>query len=469
MANGLTPVHRQAWLALSVATLAAMLTVIDVSIVNVAFPSIRRDLGASAAGLSWVLSGYSVSIGAFLLISGRLADQHGRRRLFLIGVGVFIVGSLLSGMAPTPGLLIAARVLQGIGGSILSPASLSMILPEFPVDRHSTVIGIWGASAALGAAIGPTLGAVLLDMASWRWVFLVNVPVGIAILVLTPRFVHESRDPNAEGRFDMIGVPAGTLGVALFLVAVVQGEAWGYTSMATVGAAVAGAVLLVVLIARSASHPRPLLDLGLFRVRSFWTANVGQTFFSTAFIATILFNTLLLQERWGWSVLAAGFGVVPGPTLAAVFGGPVGAIADRVGHRTLVVVGCTSAGLCPTWLLLSVEEDSSYVTTVLPAHLMLGVGVACSFATFASMGMRQVPPTRFATASATLRTGSSIGFAAGVAIAVAVFSASIADGPAVAYDRAWLFMALTFFAGAVFSAVACPSRAALDPAAPVAG
>ena len=167
--------------------------------------------------------------------------------------------------------------------------------------------------------------------------------------------------------------------------------------------------------------------------------------------------------------MVTGKVVVPGPTLAAVFGGRVGAIADRVGHRTLVVVGCTSAGLCPTWLLLSVEEDSSYVTTVLPAHLMLGVGVACSFATFASIGMRQVPPTRFATASATLRTGSSIGFAAGVAIAVAVFSASIADGPAVAYDRAWLFMALTFFAGAVFSAVACPSRAALDPAAPVAG
>ena len=180
-------VDRRAWLALSVATLAALLTVIDVSIVNVAFPSIKKDLGASAAGLSWVLSGYSVAIGAFLLISGRLADQRGRRKFFLIGVAVFMLGSFLSGIAPTPGFLIAARVLQGIGSSILSPASLSMILPEFPASRHSTVIGIWGASAALGAAVGPTLGAILLDLLNWRWIFFVNVPIGLVIFVVTPR------------------------------------------------------------------------------------------------------------------------------------------------------------------------------------------------------------------------------------------------------------------------------------------
>ncbi|MBT4010126.1 MAG: DHA2 family efflux MFS transporter permease subunit [Actinobacteria bacterium] len=462
----LTPVERRAWLALSVATLAALLTVIDISIVNVAFPSIRRDLGASEAGLSWVLSGYSVAVGAFLLISGRLADQKGRRKLFLIGVAVFMVGSLLSGVAPSPGFLIAARVLQGVGASILSPASLSMILPEFPPDRHSTVIGIWGASAALGAAIGPTMGAILIDAFNWRWVFFVNVPVGLVIFVLTPRFVHESSDPDAEDGFDSLGVPAGTFGVALLLVAVVQGGEWGYGSPSTLATALVGLLLVLVLIRRSATHPHPLLDLDLFRIRAFWSAAVGQTLFSTAFIATVLFNTLLLQELWGWSVLAAGFGVVPGPALAALLGGPIGSVADRVGHRTLVVIGSASAACCPLWLIIRANGEGGYFSTLLPAHLMLGIGVACSFATFSSMGMKNVPPQRFATASATLRTGSSMGFAAGVAIAVAIFTSQASKGPLVAFDRTWLFMALTFASGAIFCALACPSKKELIQGSP---
>ena len=232
------------------ATLAALFTVIDVSIVNVAFPSIRRELGASEAGLSWVLSGYSVAIGAFLLIAGRLADRKGRRRTFMVGVVVFIVGSLGSGIAPAVGWLIAARVVQGIGASILSPASLSMILPLFPPDRRSMVIGVWGASASLGAALGPSAGAILLDLLSWRWVFLVNVPIGALILALAPRYVTESLDPDAEGGFDLVGVPAGTLGITLLLVAVVQGGEWGYGSATTVVVAVVGVALLGLLVAR---------------------------------------------------------------------------------------------------------------------------------------------------------------------------------------------------------------------------
>ncbi len=455
--SGRSPVDRRAWIALAVSTLAALLTVIDISIVNVAFPSIRRDLGATEAGLSWVLSGYAVAVGAFLLLAGRLADQKGRRRLFIVGVAVFVVGSLASGLAAGTGWLIAARVLQGVGGSILSPASLSMVLPEFPADRHSTVIGVWGASAALGAAIGPSLGAVLIDALSWRWVFFVNVPVGLLIIVLTPRFVHESRDPDAGGRFDLLGVPAGTFGVALVLLAVVQGGEWGYRSGATVAAAATGLFFVGVLMVRSTTHPRPLLDLSLFRYRSFWSASAGQVFFTTSFIAIVLFNTLLLQELWGWSVLAAGFGVVPGPALAALIGGPVGSVADRVGHRNLLVLGCLAAAASPAWLLASVGPESNYVATLLPSSLVLGVAVACSFATFASLGLKEVPPNRFATASATLRTTSQVGFAAGVAIAVAVFRGALSAGPLAAFGRAWAFMAVTALAGAVFCALACPS------------
>jgi EmrB/QacA subfamily drug resistance transporter len=454
----LPPVDRRAWIALGVATLAGLLTTIDISIVNVAFPSMRRDLGATEAGLSWVLSGYSIAAGAFLMLAGRLADQKGRRRLFMIGVTVFVAGSFLSGMASTTEWLIAARVLQGVGGSILGPSSLAMILPEFPGERRSMVIGIWGASAALGAALGPSIGALLIDATSWRWIFFVNVPVGALILVLTPRFVRESSDPDARGGFDVVGVPAGTLGVALVLLAVVEGERWGYLSARSVGSVLVGLTLIVLLFVRSARHPSPLIDLSLIRIRSFWSAGFGQIFFITAFIATILFHTLLLQELWGWSVLAAGFGVVPGPALAAILGGPVGSIVDRVGHRNVVVFGSLMAAINPLWLMSTVGPESSWATTLLPAQLCLGVAVSCSFATYASFGLRDVPAARFATASAMLRTLGSIGFASGIAISIAVFSSARHLGPLVAFDRVWTFLFCTFLTGAAFCAVACPGR-----------
>ena len=224
-------------------------------------------------------------------------------------------------------------------------------------------------------------------------------------------------------------------------------------------------MLVVVLFVRSARHPSPLIDLSLVRIRSFWSAGLGQVFFTCAFIATILFNTLLLQELWGWSVLAAGFGVVPGPAFAALLGGPVGSVADRVGHRTLLVVGSVAAACCPAWLWWSVTAESSWATTLLPAQLCLGIGVSCSFATFASLGLRDVPSARFGVASAMLRTLSTLGFAVGVAVAVAVLTASLHLGRLVAFGRVWAMLACTFMVGAVFCAVACPGKP--DGAPPV--
>jgi len=242
------------------------------------------------------------------------------------------------------------------------------------------------------------------------------------------------------------------------LVAVVQGGSWGYGSGATLASALAGVLLMGVVVVRSMAHPEPLLDLDLFRIRSFWSAASGQVFFTTSFICIILFNTLLLQEYWGWSPLAAGFGVVPGPLLAAFLGGPVGSIADRVGHRNLLVFGCAVAGLSPTWLWLRVGAESDYVADVLPALLFLGVGVSCTFAIFSSLGLREVPSPRFGTASATLRTTSTLGFAIGVAVGMAVFDAARPLGRPAAFDRAWAFMAVTMFVGAAFCAIACPGR-----------
>ena len=268
----------------------------------------------------------------------------------------------------------------------------------------------------------------------------------------------ESRDPEAKGGFDLVGVPAGTLGIALLLVSIVQGSDWGYTSTLTLGIAAIGIALLGVLIVRSSTHSAPLLDLDLFRIQSFWSAAMGQTFYATAFMAIILFNTLLLQEWWGWSSLAAGFGVVVGPALAAVIGGPIGSVADRFGHRWLLVLGCLFTAGNPIWLWVRAESQPDYTTTVLPGLLMLGVGVACAFATFNSLGLRDVPQARFATASATLRTTSSLGFSVGIALSVAIYSAASDLGPVVAYRRTWAFAAITLLLGAGLCALCCPAR-----------
>jgi len=306
------------------------------------------------------------------------------------------------------------------------------------------------------------MGALLVDALSWRWIFYVNVPVGTLILTTTPRFVRETRDPDARGGFDVVGVPAGTFGVALVLLAVVQGQVWGYRSVATLASVAVGLALIGLLLLRSARHPNPLLDLSLFRIRSFWSAGVGQVFFTSAFIASILFHTLTLQDLWGWSVLAAGFGVVVGPALSAILGGLVGAIVDRVGHRNILVFGALMAAMNGIWLRAAVTLESSWLTTILPAHLFLGVSVACSFATYTSLGLRDVPSARFATASGTLRTLSSVGFASGVAIAIAVFSGARHLGPLAAFHRVWLVLACVFLAGAVFCALACPGRVDRD-------
>ena len=224
-------VARSAWLALGVTTLVFFLVVVDVSAVNVAFPGIADDFGVSTTRLSWILSGYNVTVAALLLTAGRLADSLGRKKVFLPGVVIFMIGSIASGMAPSVNLLIGARVLQAVGGAILASTALAVVLPEFPPSKRSTAIGFLGATGGLGAIAGPAIGSILIDIWSWRGIFLINVPVCILVLALAPRLLRESKNPKATGHIDLLGVLIGTLAISSVMVAIVQSESWGPTDL----------------------------------------------------------------------------------------------------------------------------------------------------------------------------------------------------------------------------------------------
>ncbi|MDH3683318.1 MAG: MFS transporter, partial [Acidimicrobiia bacterium] len=276
-------VERSAWLALGVTTLVFFLVVVDISAVNVAFPSISADLGAAESTLSWIISGYNITVAALLLVVGRVADSWGRKRLFMPGLGVFLLGSVLCGLAPSVEWLIAARIVQAIGGAVISPTALAVVLPEFPPEKRSTAIGLLGATGGLGAVFGPAIGSVLIDVWSWRGIFWINVPVCLLVLAVSPRLLRESKNPNATGRIDLFGVLIGTAAIALIMIAIVQSESWGLGDPRVVALFVVGLLLIPVLLRRSAGHPEPLIELPLFRHRSFSSSNGAVAFYSLAF------------------------------------------------------------------------------------------------------------------------------------------------------------------------------------------
>ncbi|MCY3637258.1 MAG: DHA2 family efflux MFS transporter permease subunit [bacterium] len=455
------PVERRSWLALGAATAAAFMVVLDVSIVSVAFPSIQKSLGASNAALSWIVSGYSITVGSLLLLSGRLADRQGRRRMFNIGLAVFAVGSLFCGVAPQVEVLVAARVFQAIGGSLLMPSSLAMVLPEFPMSRRSAAIGMWGSMGALGAAFGPTIGALLINSLGWRWMFYVNLPIAALVFLATTRLVRESRDETAEGRLDVVGVPTGTLAVALIMVAIVQGEGWGFDDYRIIVFAVVGVVLLPFVVWRSRRHPNPLLDLTLFSHRSFSAATASFGLYALGFVPGFLMSSLLLQDLWGLTVLEAGLGLTPAPIMATALSIPIGYMADRWGHRWLLTSGVVLCGLSYLWLLVMAGESSAYFTVFLPASLVLGIGVGLSIATFVSGALSDVPPDRFAIANATTRTVQQACFALGIAVVIALFNSAPSDDLLGGFQRAWIWVIATFAASAVVIVVAFPSGTAL--------
>lgn len=455
-------VPRQAWLALFVTTLVFLLVVIDISVVNVAFPSIAADFGVSTAGLSWIISGYNVTVGALLLVAGRLADSLGRKKLFIPAVAVFLAGSVLCGLAPNRNLLIAARVVQALGGAVLSPTAVAVVLPEFPLTKRSTAIGILGATGGLGAVFGPALGSLIIDLWSWRGVFLINVPICLLVLAVSPRLLRESKNPDATGRIDLVGVVIGTAAVASIMFGIVESEQYGFTSPRVLGLVAVGLVLVPVLLRRSARHPEPLLDLPLFRYRSFAAANAGVAFYSLGFTSGALINSLLLQELWHLPITRTGQALLAGPALSALVAPLSGRLADRVGHRWILVAGCLASAVANVLYHLLLGTDPAVWTRFVPISCLVGLGTGTTIATWSSAGMSDVPPAQFGTANATIRTAQQVFYAFGVSVVVILIGRGTGLGGLEGFRWAWTWVTATYLAAAVVVAVFFPAGSSRD-------
>ena len=445
----------------------AFLAFLDTTIVNIAFPDIAASFPEASRGeLSWVLDAYFVVIAALLVPAGGLADRVGAKRLFLIGVAGFVATSVLCALAPTWPLLVAARALQGVSAAIIAPTSLALVLTQFPVERRSAGVGLWGAGAALAAAIGPTAGGAIVEFADWRLIFLVNVPLGLAILVAGRRALTETPVRDAPLP-DLAGAALSAAGLGVLALGIIEGPSWGWLDAATLGCFAAAALAGVAVARRSAVHPRPIVEPALMRVPSFRRGNLGSLLFATAFFAVILGNVLFLTELWRYSILDAGLATLPAPLLSTIVAGPAGRLADRFGHRAVIVPG-TIAFAAGVLVLRSAGVEPDYVGTWLPGAVLTGVGVGLAFPTLGAAAVTDIGAERFATASAINAAFRQIGAALGTAILVAILGepATVA-GALSASDDAYVFAAAASLAAGAVALLLGPAGARVTPAVEV--
>jgi EmrB/QacA subfamily drug resistance transporter len=402
------------------------MVVLDIAIVNVALPSIKVDLGFSQEDLQWVISAYALVFGGFLLLGGRAADLLGRRRVFLVGLVVFTLASLLAGLAWSEGSLIGARALQGLGAAIISPAALSILSTTFSEGRERNIaLGVWGAVGGFGAAAGVLLGGVLTEALSWSWIFFVNVPVGVLAFVLAPRLLEESRDATIRS-FDAAGAVLVTAGLSLLVYAITQTGTYGWTSARTLGVGAAAIVLLAAFVWWERRHAEPLMRFGILRTKTVAGANVGGLILGTATFSMFLMLTLYMQQVLGYSPMKTGVGYLAVAVSAIVWSGVAAQLTTRVGVKPVLVTGMAAltGGLV---YFTQVSVDGSYLTDLLPGFLLVGVGLGFSFVPISIAALAGIRPAEAGLASGLFNTSQQIGGALGIALLSTIASTRTSD------------------------------------------
>jgi EmrB/QacA subfamily drug resistance transporter len=450
-----------------VTALGAFMASLDLSIVNVAFPALERSFPAdSRATLAWIITAYSIVFGALLVVAGRTADRLGSRRVFFAGLGVFCLGSLLCGVAPSVDLLIAGRVVQGLGAAALLPSSLALLLGAYPGSQRAHVVALWGGIGALAVATGPSLGALLITGFGWRSAFFVNLPVGLVAWIVGRRVLASTTASTTRSSPDYVGVVLLAGALAALVLGISEGPDWGWSSMGVLAAVGTFAVLTGVFLRRSAHHPEPVLDLTLLRSRTFAVANLATLLYAMGFFAMLLGNILFLTSVWHYSILVAGLAVTPGPLVVAVVSGPAGKLAGRIGFRPVLLVGFAVFASALAWYALRVGIHREYLTVWLPATLVAGVGIGLTFPVLSAAAVSDLHPERFAVGSAVNQTARQVGGALGVACLVVVLGTP--GSPVQALDNfhhLWWYAATMAVASGVVCGFLGTTRPTLAPRA----
>jgi EmrB/QacA subfamily drug resistance transporter len=409
--------NRRRWIALIVLCLGDLMIVLDATIVNVALPSIREDLGFSQTSLAWVVNAYLLTFGGFLLLAGRLGDLYGHKRLFLLGIALFTAASLASGLSTTQGMLIGARAIQGFGGAVVSAVALSLIMTLFtePGDR-AKAMGVFGFVAAGGGTVGVLLGGILTDLLTWHWIFLVNIPVGIAVFALCIDLLPGSRGQAGEGRLDVAGAVTVTGALMLAVYAIVNGNGNGWTSAETIGLLAAAAVLFGTFLAIEARVSAPLVPLGIFKHRNLSVANVTAVLSAASLFAMFFLSALYMQLVLGYSPLEVGLAYVPNSLIMAGLSLGVSAkLVMRFGIRVPLVVGM-SLSAASLFLFARAPVDGSYAVDLLPPLVLLGLGAGIAFNPMLLAAMGDVEQSEAGLASGVVNTSFMMGGALGLAI-----------------------------------------------------
>ncbi|HEX2426480.1 MAG TPA: MFS transporter [Gaiellaceae bacterium] len=414
------------WLVLVLVCMAQFMVILDATIVNVALPSIQRDLGMSDADLQWIVNAYTLMFGGFLLLGGRAGDLAGRKKIFLAGLVVFTVASLLNGLAPSSEVLILFRGLQGLGAALIAPAALSIITATFSEGAERTkAMGVWAAIAVGGGAVGLVLGGILVEALSWPWIFFVNVPVGIAVFVAALRYVPESRDEHSHKSFDLAGAVTVTGGLIALVYGIVKAQEKGWTSLHTGGFFTLAIVLLGAFLVIESRSAEPLVRLSIFRVRTIRAANVVMFLVASGLFAMFFFNTLYLQRVLGYSPLQAGLAFLPFTAGIIIGAGLSQRFVPKLGAREVPLIGM---GMAIVGLLLFVrlEPGGSYVADFLPGVILASIGMGLTFVPVTLIATSGIPTDDAGLASGLYNTSQQVGGALGLAV-LSTFAVSRTD------------------------------------------
>ena len=415
------------WLALTVLALAQFMVVLDVTIVNVALPSIQDSLGFSADGLQWVINAYTLTFGGLLMLGGRMSDLLGRRRVFLAGMIVFALASLAAGLAPSAGVLVAARAVQGIGAALLSPAALALVTVTFPAGRERNLaLGIWGALAGIGGTLGVVAGGILVDSLGWEWIFFVNLPVAAIALLATPMVVGESRLQGPGAGFDLAGAILGTAGLSTLVFAVIRTEPMGWGSAEVLGLFGAAVILLGAFLFVERRSANPLLPLRLFRVRGLGVSAIALALNGASFLGMFFLTALYLQQVHGDTALQAGVQFVP-MGIAAILSATVGSqMVTRYGTRIAYLAG-SAIGVVGLLMLTQVDATASYATDIMPGLIVFGLGLPLVGVANQIAAVAEVPHSDAGAASGIITTAFQVGGALGLAIISTAATSRVSD------------------------------------------
>ena len=391
---------RSPYLALATGSLAFVLGTVNVTVSNVAFPEIVRSFPGVSNGMTgWIIAGYSLAFASTMLAGGRLADRYGRLTVFRVGLFGLLIGALGAGLAPSPLILVFARAIQGMFGALTVPSSLALVLPQFPQTKQASVIGLWAAAGMVASGLSPGFAALVLEVSSWRWVYLILVPIVALGLIGAKLYLEETAEAKPDSPLDLLGVLMGSASVFLVVLGTLQGRSWGWLSPYTVACFAGTTLLLPLFLIRSSKHPEPLFDPGLFRIRSFTISNVAVAFAMVGAFTSWFLWPLFLTEVWEYSKAKVGFAFTPSPVLSAVVAVLGGRWADRRGFRGIMALAALIATVGFLWLYFFLNEEVQFWFAFFPSSVMFGFGMGVLASQLNSAALRDIPPESTATAN----------------------------------------------------------------------